>query len=61
MMNRTIEVVNRQIQAMGAGVFEIGIREKDSGKMMNRLWTAEQIAKSIHWPQNVNAQGSDNT
>lgn len=59
MGNRTIEVVNRQLKAMGCAFFEIGIRHQASGKMMNRSWPVEQVKKSIPWLQRMNAQGND--
>jgi len=59
MENRTLNVINRQLRAMGCSLFEIGIRHQTSGKMMNRSWPLEQILKSVPWLQRMNAQGND--
>ena len=59
MKNRTLNVINRQLKAMGCSLFEIGIRHQTSGKMMNRSWSLEQILKSVPWLQRMNAQGND--
>ena len=59
MENRTLNVISRQLRAMGCSLFEIGIRHQTSGKMMNRSWSLEQILKSVPWLQRMNAQGND--
>lgn len=59
MENRTLNVINRQLGAMGCSLFEIGIRHQISGKMMDRSWSLEQVLKSVPWLQRMNAQGND--
>jgi hypothetical protein len=44
---------------MGCSHFEIGIREASSGRMMNRIWSAEQTLDNVAALKRMNARGSD--
>ena len=59
-MNRTSQAVQRQILAMGAPVFEIGLfkpsaRDQGQAVMIPRTWDIETLAKSIPWLRLQNA------
>ena len=61
-MNRTSQAVQRQILAMGATVFEIGLFKPsapDQGQavMIPRTWDIETLTKSIPWLRLQNADG----
>ena len=59
--NRTVEAVQRQIEAMGADVFEVGLFKPDAkGRepiMVPRVWDAGSLLKSISWLRHQNRDG----
>ena len=61
-MDRTSQAVQRQILAMGATVFEIGLLKPsapDQGQavMIPRTWDIDMLTKSIPWLRLQNADG----
>jgi len=48
----------RQLEAMGARVFEVGIRDK-AGRMLIRSWALEKVLEALAWLKRENALGSD--
>lgn len=56
-LDRTYLAVRRQLQAMGANFYEIGI--KTAKGMLKREWSIEQVLKSISWLKRENAKGAD--
>jgi hypothetical protein len=57
MLNRTDEAVRKQVAAMAAGVFEVGVFDSESGRMILRTWNEEAIIKSIPWLRFENLKG----
>lgn len=57
--DRTIEAIQRQVEALGIARYEVGIREQASGKMMNRTWSRDELEQSISWLKRQNARGND--
>lgn len=57
--DRTTQAMQRQLKAMGCDRYEIGIRHADSGKMMNRSWSSDEVLKNAAWLKRLNAQGND--
>ena len=57
--DRTTQSVQRQLQAFGVDRVDIGIRDGREGKMMNRLWTPDEVLKHTAWLKRMNAQGND--
>ena len=57
--DRTIEAVQHQLQAFGVSQVDVGIRDGQQGKMMNRLWTPDEVLKNAAWLKRMNAQGND--
>ncbi len=57
--DRTTQAVQRQLQAFGVDRVDIGIRDGREGKMMNRLWTPDEVLKNTAWLKRMNAQGND--
>ena len=57
--DRTTLAVQRQLQAFGGDRFDIGIRDGQQGKMMNRLWTSDDVVQNVAWLKRMNAQGND--
>lgn len=59
--NRTVEAVQRQIEAMGADVFEVGLFKPDAkGRepiMVPRVWDASSLLNSISWLRHQNRDG----
>lgn len=49
----------RQLQAMGAEKYEIGIFDRDRDVMIPRFWTGEMILKSIAYLRRQNVDGKD--
>ncbi len=61
-MDKTTQVVQRQIAAMGAEVFEVGLfkpsaAEEGRAVMIPRTWDAGTLLKSIPWLRMQNADG----
>jgi hypothetical protein len=61
-MDRTSQAVQRQISAMGAPVFEIGLfkpsaQDQEQAVMLPRTWDIETLTKSIPWLRLQNADG----
>jgi hypothetical protein len=56
--DRTYLAVRRQLEAMGGGQWEIGIRDRD-GRMMTRSWTTPETLKAVPWLKRQNALGAD--
>jgi RepB DNA-primase from phage plasmid len=62
-MDKTVEVVNRQIQSMCSEVFEIGLFKPDPNKdapepeMFLRTWDKENLFRSIPWLRFQNMNG----
>ena len=59
MSDRTRTAVERQLDAMAQDQYEIGLREQDSGRMMDRTWTADQVLDGLPWLKRQNARGHD--
>jgi hypothetical protein len=57
-VDRTYLAVRRQLEAMGAEGYEIGIRDQQ-GRMMTRTWSKAEVLKSVGWLKRENAKGSD--
>ncbi len=55
----TRAAVERQLAAMGQDRYELGIRDRDSGQMMERSWSAGQVLDGLAWLKRQNARGSD--
>ncbi len=62
-MDKTAEVVNRQIRSMCSEVFEIGLFRPESGKdasepeMFLRTWDKESLFRSLPWLRFQNMNG----
>lgn len=57
--DRTTEAVQRQMKAMGCERFDVGIRDAQKDRMMNRTFSKEEVTKSIPWLKRMNAIGND--
>ena len=57
--DRTTEALERQIEALGVARFEIGIREAETGKMINRFMTKKEVKDNAAWLKRMNAKGHD--
>ncbi len=59
--HKTIEAVQRQIRAMGADVFEVGLFKPDANgrhpEMLPRVWDCESLLRSIGWLRHENREG----
>lgn len=59
--NRTVEVVERQVEAMAADVFEVGLFKPDAKErepiMVPRVWDTNSLLKSISWLRHQNRDG----
>lgn len=56
--DRSYLAARRQLAAMGAETFEIGIRDQE-GKMLIRTWSTAKVLESLPWLKRENAKGSD--
>lgn len=57
--DRSLEALQKQINALGVPRFEVGIREAKTGQMMNREWNREEAEQSVAWLKRMNARGND--
>ena len=59
--NRTVDAVQRQVEAMAAEVFEIGLFKPDAKDseaiMVPRMWDRDSLARSIPWLRHQNRDG----
>ncbi|MEM8500656.1 MAG: DNA-primase RepB domain-containing protein [Pseudomonadota bacterium] len=53
----TKQSLDRQLAALGGHIFEFGIRNEDTGKMMIRTWTREKAISSLRWLRYKNIRG----
>jgi hypothetical protein len=60
-INRTSVVIEHQLTAMAADLFEVGLYNPDAGPtesvMIPRVWDAETILKSLPWLRHQNRNG----
>jgi hypothetical protein len=57
MRDSTRNAVIRQVDAMGAEIFEVGVFDAAAEKMIPRTWNKETLLKSIAWLRFENLQG----
>ena len=57
--DRTRVAVARQLAAMDQDRYELGIRDRVSGQMMQRSWTQDQVLDGLRWLRRMNAHGAD--
>ena len=57
MPDRTQEAVRQQVEAMGAGLFEVGVFDSASERMILRTWDKETAIRSIPWLRFENLKG----
>lgn len=55
----TTAALVRQVDAMGCDLFELGIRDGRSGKMMLRSWSRDELLGAIGWLKRQNLHGQD--
>ena len=57
--DRTRVAVARQLAAMDQDRYELGIRDRVSGQMMQRSWTQGQVLDGLRWLRRMNAHDAD--
>jgi RepB DNA-primase from phage plasmid/Relaxase/Mobilisation nuclease domain len=57
--DRSLEAVERQIEAMGVGRFEVLLRDAASGKTTKRQWSKAELLQNVAWLKRMNARGND--
>ena len=58
MKDRTFEAIERQVDAMGAEVFEVGLfKPGATPEMMPRTWDKAMLVRSVGWLKYQNSQG----
>jgi RepB DNA-primase from phage plasmid len=59
--NKTVQAVERQIEAMASEVFEVGLFKPDATEgeavMVPRVWDRDALARSIPWLRHQNRDG----
>src|SRR5947208_10757456 len=58
-IDRTSRAVEQQLSAFGCDRFEVGIRDCETGRMMMREWSIEEVKKSMSWLKHMNGLGND--
>ena len=56
-LDQTYQAVKRQLKAMGAKLYEIGVKTTQS--MIKREWNLEQVLKFVPWLKRENAKGAE--
>lgn len=59
MPDRTLVAVKRQLSAMRAKEYDVGIYHRQEDKMSRRIWDINQIIKSIAWLKSQNFSDHD--
>lgn len=57
--DRSLEAIQRQVNALGVERFEVGVREAKTGQMMNREWSRAELEQAVPWLKRMNAKGND--
>lgn len=57
--DRTAEAVRQQVKLMGAEVYEVGIRNRERGTMLERRWTPSEIITGLSFLKARNRAGDD--
>ena len=57
MPDKTYEAVKKQVQAMGAARFEIGVFDASTERMIPRVWDKDTVLKSVPWLRYENLKG----
>lgn len=57
--DRSLEAIQKQINALGVERFEVGVRDAKTGQMMNREWSRAELEKAVPWLKRMNAKGND--
>jgi hypothetical protein len=57
--DRTSQAVELQLGAFECDWFEVGIRDSETGRMLMREWSSEDVEKSISWLKHMNGLGND--
>lgn len=57
--DRSLEAVEAQIGAMGAGRYEVVIVNAKTQRQTKRDWSAAELLKGVTWLKRMNAQGGD--
>ncbi len=55
----TSQAIQNHLNALGTTQFEIGLRNQETGRMINREWNYEEVVHQIGWLKYMNAQGND--
>lgn len=58
-IDRTTIAVKRQLSAMNAPLYELGIFDRHHDKMLPRTWCADEILAAIGWLKAMNIKGND--
>lgn len=53
--DRTAEAVQAQLRAFGCDRYDVGIRDEQTSRMMNRTWSREEAEKAVPWLKRMNA------
>lgn len=57
--DRSLEAVQRQVKALGAERFVVGVRDARNGLMIQRDWRTAEVEGSLAWLKRMNARGND--
>ncbi len=57
--DRTLEAIQRQLTALGAARYEVGVRDAKTGQMINREWSRAELEQAGAWLKRMNARGND--
>lgn len=58
-MDRTYLAVRRQLDGMNCQQYDVGIRNTSEKGMMSRIWSREEVLKSVAFLKKANFDGSD--
>jgi len=55
--DRTMVAIQRQLKAMNASIYELGLFHRENDQMLPRFWNAQEIIKSVSWLKSMNFKG----
>jgi hypothetical protein len=58
-VTRTERAVSSQVRAMACQAYDIGIRNRVTGVMLNRSWNTQSLLVAVAWLKRMNAIGHD--
>ncbi len=57
--DRSLKALQAQVRALGVARVEVALREAQTGAVVKRTWSAQELEQSVAWLKRMNARGHD--